>query len=128
MIVQGGKEIIPVRLRRGKRVWRDAWGGMWSWDACSCHFWGETTAIGIVRVVVGLASWGTGVVKYGLRFVLVLSSLIRDIRIGHVMEQMLQAWVRRVKVPYSTVLSFLWVAVRAGCWYVTYVWYTFPIG
>ena len=82
--------------------------------------WGETTAIGVVQVVVGVASWGTGVVKYGLRFVLVMLSLIRDIRIRHVMGEMLQAWVRRVRVPYSTVLSSLWVAVRAGCWFVTY--------
>ena len=109
-----------MRLRRGKRVWGDAWGDMWSWDACSCHCWGETIASGVVQVVVGVLSWGTGVVKCGLRFVLVMSSLIWDVRIGRVVGAILQAWVRRVRVPHSTVLSSLWVAVRAGCWYVTY--------
>ena len=67
------------------------------------------------RVVVGVASWGTGVVKCGLGFVLVMLSLIWDVRIGSVSGAMLQAWVRRVRVPHSTVLSSLWVAVRVEC-------------
>ena len=97
--------------------------GVWCLDACACHCWQDLTASDVVRVVVGGASWGAGVLKCGLRSILVMASLIQDVRVGRVVGAILQAWVKRVRVPCSTVLSSLRVVIRVGYWHVVCVWY-----